>query len=219
MTQYTKKWQTTKATSTRVNDIYKVDYATGAALPARHFAFRNRVGNVASHGHGTQPGNVQRRFHGTGYKCHPSGPSSSTCADTSCPMCNIIRNGFDMSRVASSTGDPGVYGDGLYFTSVSSTAKGYGISDPAYQFLKGGDCFSPDAGNVILVCSVICGQAHMVPDSDVVDYPKVKRSNWTQVKLQANEHSRIIDKPKSSVDECVIFEADQILVTHVIAFR
>lgn len=94
-------------------------------------------------------------------------------------------------------------------------------SDPAYQYKppNGGNCFSPDAGNVILVCAVICGQAHMVPQSDVVDFPAVKISPWTQIKLQANQNSRIIDKRTSGVDECVIFEADQILVTHVIAFR
>lgn len=134
-------------------------------------------------------------------------------------MCNIIRTGFDMGRVSHSTGDPGVYGQGLYFTSVTSTAKGYGISDPHYQFFKHGDWSSPDAGNVLLVCSVICGVAHMVDKADVVDYPTIKRSKWTGVSLKAGEHSRIIDKPKSDVDECVIFNADQILVTHVIAFR
>jgi len=216
--QYTTKWLSPGHSATPIDTIYEVNYDSKPAHVGRHFKFRDRVANVAIMGHGKQ-GNVQRRFHGTGHKCHPGGSSSSTCGDPTCPMCNIIRHGFDMTRVSSSTGDQGVYGNGLYFTSVTSTAKGYGISNPAYQFLKGGQWWSADAGNVILVCSVTCGNAHVIHPDDVVQYPKIKTSRWTGTPLQAGQHSRIIDKPVSGVDECVIFDADQVLVTHVLFFK
>lgn len=146
-------------------------------------------------------------------------------------MCNIIRNGYDFSRVGSSTGNPGVYGDGWYLTSVSNTAKGYGIADDKHKFLKGGKWYAPEAGNIIMVCSTICGNAHKIDVNDVVAYPTVKTSKWTGKGMDhpdtlaatggVTPHSRIIDKPKAGdyVDECVIFAPEQGLVTHVIVFN
>merc|ERR1712203_1277335 len=118
-------------------------------------------------------------------------------------------------KVGFNTGKGG-YGDFLYFTSIFSTAKGYGTS-PNFKFPSGA-WNSPQAGNVILVCNVTCGNAHNVPPGDVVPWPAVTKSQWAGVPLRQGEHSRIIDKPSSGADECGIERADQALVTHIITF-
>lgn len=220
--QFTSKWQSkSKTTPTKVQTIYKVQYPSTYPTVAKNEAFiaRPDVKSVKIFGAFATEGNAQRRFQGTGCKCHPIGSNPSLCSDVTCAMCNIIHKGFDPSMAGKSTGDPGVYGDGPYFTSVSSTAKGYGISDPAYQFLKGGDWSSPKAGNVVLVCKVVCGKGTMIPANDVVQYPKVKISpNWTKKAQQPGEHSRIVNKV-GNYDECVVFDGDQALVNYVIVFQ
>merc|ERR1712187_497886 len=139
------------------------------------------------------PGNTLRRYHGTAMRCRFNG---ILCTDPKCSCCGILRKGFDTSKLGSATGNNGVYGPGLYYTSCSSTAKGYGLK-PGYSFKKG-NYTDPNAGNCILVCLVVCGNCEIVKNN--TNKP-IDRSKYS---------SRIIDKP-SNVDELVVPTGKQVL--------
>lgn len=81
------------------------------------------IGNVEKHGHGRNPGNQQRRFHGTKMSCKFNG---GPCSSGDCRLCCIIKHGFDISKLGQSSGNSGWYGPGHYSTSLPSTAFGYG---------------------------------------------------------------------------------------------
>merc|ERR1712060_566218 len=105
------------------------------------------------------PGNVQRRFHGTRCKCKFNG---TLCKDSECSTCGIISKGFDMAKLGAWSGNAGHYGGGLYFTSMSSTAKGYGLAN-GYEFKKG-NWMDAKAGNCVLLVKIACGRVETVTD-------------------------------------------------------
>jgi len=196
--QYASKWDTARGSPTPIGAIYEVTPST--ALASEFDAMVKSIGNVKTFGNGTNPGNVQRRFHGTRLKCDFNGVC---CGDPECSACGVVSSGFDMSRLGKWSGNKGHYGGGIYFTSMSSTAKGYGTKS-GYSFANG-NWSDPKAGNAILVVKVACGRVETVKDktSDPVDLSQYD--------------SRKIDKA-TGVDELVVFQAKQAQVRYLIVF-
>jgi len=157
---------------------------------------------LQNHGKHAGPGNCQRRFHGTRLKCNFQG---TPCHDTECSACMIIKAGrFDKRRNGAYTGKAGSYGDGVYFTSASHTAKGYGLAKgvphPKDSHSLSG-FVSPGAGNCIFVVKVLAGLAE---------------TGGTGT-LGAQYDSRVVNKTTGN-DELVIWDEDQALPTYVITF-
>jgi len=198
--QYDGKWDSSRGAVAPIRAIYEI-----APSSDQFLAFDKKckdIGNVATFGNGTNPGNVQRRFHGTRIKCQFNG---TVCSDSECCACRIISDGFDMGKLGSWSGNKGHYGGGLYFTSMSSTAKGYGTNvKGGYTFAKG-NWADPAAGNAILVVKVACGKVETVTDKTD---SAIDRSQFD---------SRKIDKD-TGVDELVVFEANQSTARYMIVF-
>jgi len=127
--QVTSKWQ---GTAPIIKTVYNI---TKEELVKPHLEYALKVGNVPCHGHGQNPGNMQRRFHCTTLGC--SGWTGKPCGSTSCPLCNIISNGF-MCKYAHT----GRFGPGLYSSSTPSKAYGYG--DKRYMFVTSVVCGLPE---------------------------------------------------------------------------
>ena len=89
-------------------------------LVQKHVAYASSIGNVPVHGSGKNPGNQQRRFHGTRLACSFNG---TVCSDSSCAICSIMRNGFDLGRAGQAAGTR--FGAGAYSSSTSSKAHSY----------------------------------------------------------------------------------------------
>jgi len=196
--QYETKWDSNRGSPTPIRAIYEV--APSSALANEFESTIKAIGNVPTFGAGTNPGNVQRRFHGTRLKCSFNG---ICCNESDCSACRIISDGFDMSRLGKWSGNKGHYGGGLYFTSMASTAKGYGMKQ-GYSW-SSGNWADPDAGNAVLVVKVACGKVETVKDktSDTMDL--------------ATYDSRKIDKD-TGVDELVVFNAKQCIARYIIVF-
>jgi len=200
--QYEDKWDKSRGPPTPIRAIYEVQ--ASVALENAFRDERTRIGNIKLFGSGSNPGNVQRRFHGTALKC---GFQGSLCSNPACSTCSIIQNGFDMNRRQKWSGMPGVYGDGIYFTSMSSTAKGYGIDKSAGYSFANGNWQDAAAGNSVLLAHVTCGRVETVHEGYKVG-PQV----------DFNQHdSRKVDK-KSGADELVIFHGQRAFVKYVIVF-
>ncbi|EIM89175.1 ADP-ribosylation [Stereum hirsutum FP-91666 SS1] len=70
-------------------------------------------------------GNEERRWHGTKRACQLGDPGhTKLCTHTSCSLCNIIRNSFDLKHFGERTGW-GRFGCGLYTSSTSSKSNDY----------------------------------------------------------------------------------------------
>lgn len=196
--QYEAKWDSGRGSPTPIRAIYEVVPST--SLDNDFNTTIKSIGNVPTFGNGTNPGNVQRRFHGTRLKCAFNGVC---CGDTECSACSIVTSGFDMSRLGKWSGNKGHYGGGIYFTSMSSTAKGYGTKS-GYSW-SSGNWSDPNAGNAILVVKVACGRVETVKDktNDPVDF--------------SSYDSRKIDKD-TGVDELVVFKREQAMPRFLICF-
>jgi len=152
--------------------------------------------------HGKSPGNVQRRFHGTRMKCVFNG---TFCKDKDCSACRILESGFDMSHLGKWSGNNGDYGGGIYFTSLSSTAKGYGLAKEDGFTFGNGNWMKADAGNCILLCSIACGNAEHVKGK-------------TDEAIDTSQfNSRVVIKG-NGVDELVIPQASQAKPRFVLVF-
>lgn len=200
-TQYLNKWDTNRAAATPIRGIFAVNQSTEIT---NNFTNKTKeFGNGPVFGHGTNPGNVQRRFHGTRVKCKFQG---TLCKDTECSICRICDVGFDMGKLGKWSGNTGHYGGGFYFTSMSSTAKGYGLAK-GYSF-NDGNWMKPEAGNALLLVNVACGKVEDVTSQ----CPGQPDAEW-----MSNFKSRKIDKG-TGVDELVVFDAKQALVSYLIVF-
>lgn len=196
--QYDAKWDTARGSPTQIRAIYEV--SPSATLASDFDSTIRTIGNVQIFGQGTNPGNVQRRFHGTRLKCSFNG---ICCDDTDCSACRIMSDGFDISKLGKWSGNKGHYGGGLYFTSMASTAKGYGMRH-GYSW-KQGNWADPHAGNAILVVRVACGRVEPV-------------KGQTDDKLDLSTYdSRKIDKD-TGVDELVVFNPKQCITGYLICF-
>ncbi|KAG8750471.1 hypothetical protein FRC14_000468 [Serendipita sp. 396] len=70
---------------------------------------------------GREPGNQQRRWHGTTRVCTLGENGNSTlCTATNCALCNIIRSSFDMKYASR-----GLFGVGIYTSATPSKSNGY----------------------------------------------------------------------------------------------
>mmetsp|Transcript_51668 Transcript_51668/g.102725 ORF Transcript_51668/g.102725 Transcript_51668/m.102725 type:complete len:439 (+) Transcript_51668:114-1430(+) len=194
------KWDTSRGTPTTIRAVYEVFPRTSLVQAFRQEC--DNIGHVQVHGSGTNPGNVQRRFHGTPLQCDFQG---SSCTDPDCNTCRIIQDGFDLAKLGSWSKNKGHYGGGIYFTSMSSTAKGYGINTGAgYSFQKD-NWRDAGAGNSVLLVNIACGKVEKVTDKCNVPIDKSKY------------HSRTVDKTNGA-DELVIFDEQKALVRYVIVF-
>ncbi|CAE8662919.1 unnamed protein product [Polarella glacialis] len=116
--------------------IKEIWHVHSEALLARFAAYCASIGPVQCHGHGENPGNQQRRFHGTSVLCSYNNNSNShnnnnnynsnkdqgsPCSQQGCTVCSIIRQGFFLS-----TATDGKYGRGIYSSSNSHKAFRYG---------------------------------------------------------------------------------------------
>lgn len=119
--QFTSKWDTRRGLIPNIKAIWVV-HASKQVRDRFHDKCQ-AIGNVKVHGTGRNPGNRQRRFHGTFLKCKFSG---KPCSNPACSACCIISNGFDISKLGQGSGNNGWYGPGHYSTSLPSTAVGYG---------------------------------------------------------------------------------------------
>lgn len=196
LSYYVKKWDQSRCKQTHVRAIYEVSCPSQRI---RFKAFQHAVRSAPSRFKFAGPGNTLRRFHGTAMRCHFAG---SPCTNKACSVCQILSNGFDIGKSGTASGTV-FYGTGHYFTSMSSTAKGYGMK-AGYTY-QAGNWMSPNAGNCILVCSVVCGKCELVKGKTTRPIDRAKFS------------SRYIVKP-NNVDELVVPSGRQILPRYVICF-
>mmetsp|Transcript_48747 Transcript_48747/g.145653 ORF Transcript_48747/g.145653 Transcript_48747/m.145653 type:complete len:325 (-) Transcript_48747:57-1031(-) len=198
--QYNEKWDGSRCSPTPVKAIYEVQ--PKRELQEEFEDCCNGIGHVPVFGFGQNPGNVQRRFHGTRLKCSFQG---TCCQDPGCSVCRIIEDGFDISKLGGWSGNKGHFGGGIYFTSMSSTAKGYGLDKANGYSFNAGNWMKPEAGSAIFVSLIACGRVEKVDDkcSDPVD--------------SSQYESRKVDK-STGVDELVIFSGKQALVRYLIVF-
>jgi len=200
--QYVEKWDTNRCHPTPIRAIYEV--SPRGDLFDDFNQCCDKIGNVKCFGHGTNPGNVQRRFHGTRMMCRPGDPWV-VCSDSRCSACRIVEGGFDLSKLGSWSGNKGHYGGGLYFTSMSSTAKGYGLDTGRGYSFDNGNWMDPAAGNAVLIVNIACGRVENV--KGICSHP-----------LDTGQFdARKVDKP-SGADELIVFGAGQTLVRAVIVF-
>jgi len=199
--QYEDKWDKSRGPPTPVRAIYEVQ---PSATQSKAFHDEcTKIGNVECFGFGKNPGNVQRRFHGTALKCPFNG---TLCSQNACSTCRIIQNGFDLNLGGSWSGSPGVYGNGVYFTSMSSTAKGYGIDKSAGYTFQKNNWQDPKAGNSVLMALIACGRVETVKESD------------PPTPLDKSQYdARKVDKA-SGADELVIWEKEKAFVKWVVVF-
>ena len=132
--QFQKKWQHNK-NCPEVRAIYKIvnteddlknfdQYMSVPLIVTGSFILiyaRNYSEQVEAKGQfvsqGKSRGNENRRWHGTTRNCN-IGDTGVTrfCTDTSCALCCIMKNSFDISFSATT----GMFGVGIYTTSTSS---------------------------------------------------------------------------------------------------
>mmetsp|Transcript_7387 Transcript_7387/g.22545 ORF Transcript_7387/g.22545 Transcript_7387/m.22545 type:complete len:251 (+) Transcript_7387:2-754(+) len=134
--QFTSKWDTGRGCVPQIKSVWVVH--ASKRVKDRFHAKCRAIGHVRTFGCGKNPGNQQRRFHGTFLRCKFSG---TPCSNPACSACCIIRDGFDIRNLGRGSGNSGWFGPGHYSTSMPSTAVGYGT------------------GNALLVVHVAVGKA------------------------------------------------------------
>lgn len=194
LSQYDATWDKSRCQPTPVRAIYEVKVPNQWK---QFSAFQHSVRSVPKRFQYAGAGNTLRRYHGTAMRCRFAG---SPCSDPKCSVCRILHNGFDPSQQGRNGGG---HGPGLFFTSQSNTAKCCGLKHGySYQL---GNFQDPNAGNCILVCSVVCGNCEIVNKSTSRPIDRTKYN------------SRCINKG-SNVDELVIPTGRQVLPRFVICF-
>jgi hypothetical protein len=146
------------------------------------------------HKHGYNPGNEKSRYHGARLKCPFQGVP---CQDAQCTVCRIIEDGnFSSSK----------HEQEIRFTLASHAAKGCGLApgkEPPPRNLS--HFLHREAGNAILVASVLLGTPHVVTSQQSGPLPP-------------GTHSRVADK-RCGVDELVIYDTAQAIPRALITFR
>ena len=130
--QFRDSWRRTTACP-QVRAVYKVvstqqsideynsyRYVSIFPYPKCELTTPNFSNSVEARGHFTkvnrQPGNVNRRWHGTRKKCSLGDKGCTTfCSDTQCALCCIIKTSFDVKKASK-----GQFGTGIYTSSTSS---------------------------------------------------------------------------------------------------
>merc|ERR1712176_1214485 len=116
----------------------------------KYKAYCEKLGTVKTFHNGTNPGNQQRRFHGTKMKCDFNG---QPCGQQECNACSIISKGWSMQYCK-----PGgaFFGVGMYCTSSSSASSRY--AKQGYHF-----------NGAILVAGVACGKPEVLEGKNLID--------------------------------------------------
>ncbi|CAJ1399463.1 unnamed protein product [Effrenium voratum] len=148
--QFSDKWDKNTGPLPNIGQIYKIHVI--ASVEERFRRCCEEIGDVPVFGHGESPGNQQRRFHGTRQTCNFNG---HPCDSGDCPACSILHTGFSVDFIGSTSGNRGYYGAGIYLTSWSSTARGYGGSE-----------------NVIIVTQVAAGMVEVVRQRTTAAIPE-----------------------------------------------
>jgi len=180
----------------KVKEVWNV---TNKTLLQKHFDYARKIGNVTNRGRGSNPGNMQRRFHCCGITC--AGWTGTPCSDATCPLCNIIVNGFQKKFSAASNR----FGSGLYSSATAVKCYGYaddhGRTQPRYM----------------LICSVVEG----VPERT----EQISYGTRINTPLDSKYNSRYIKnsmfdalKPTQVVDELVVYDDDAMIPRYLIVF-
>lgn len=126
--QFKASWRHVGSTCPTVRRVYKIIMPPGklASYEAYRTAVENKGQFVAQ---GRSAGNENRRWHGTRRTCNLGDKGHTQfCASTSCSLCSIIRNSFDISLWGKKTGW-GRFGKGIYTSSTSSKSNDYSHND------------------------------------------------------------------------------------------
>lgn len=172
---------------------------TNKTLLQKHFDYARKIGNVKNRGRGANPGNMQRRFHCCGIAC--AGWTGTPCADATCPLCNIILNGFQKKYSSSSNR----FGSGLYSSATPVKCYGYaedhGRAQPRYM----------------LICSVVEGVPELtkqVPYATHIKTPLDSKYNSRYI-----ENSMFDPLNTSQVtDELVVYDDAAMIPKYLIVF-
>ncbi|EAU83112.2 hypothetical protein CC1G_11638 [Coprinopsis cinerea okayama7 len=126
--QFKASWRHVGSTCPTVRRIYKI------ILPpttlANYEKYRDAVeakGQFVAQGR--SKGNENRRWHGTRRTCNLGDKGHTQfCASTTCSLCSIIKNSYDISLWGKKTGW-GRFGKGIYTSSTSSKSNDYSHND------------------------------------------------------------------------------------------
>lgn len=161
---------------------------------------------------GAGVGNELRRFHGTRLACDFNG---KTCDDDTCCCCSIIKTSkFYLDKSGDSSGTA-TYGNGLYFTAMSHTAKGYGIDRSLQRAPRNMEDFvSKEAKNAVLLVLCLAGNAEEV---EGIPYDPNVAPKGMDPPDPDEFHSRVVKKGNGN-DELVIFDEAQAMPRYMITF-
>eukprot|EP00930_Biecheleria_cincta_P023372 TRINITY_DN168_c0_g1_i1.p1 TRINITY_DN168_c0_g1~~TRINITY_DN168_c0_g1_i1.p1 ORF type:complete len:416 (-),score=42.47 TRINITY_DN168_c0_g1_i1:102-1349(-) len=208
------KSSTAKMPEPTIKDIWDV---TDDKIRKQFLTCCANIGDVICHGYGTNPGNVQRRFHGTSMKCSFAG---TPCCDSTCPVCSIIKTGFEMSFAINSKGKNRLFfGCGLYSTSASSSAVRYA---KVKTKVTGG----------VFVTLVACGKAQVIDGASLASDTSLEDQDGPP----SGMNSRIINNPHAAKsyaqlvgkvgdpllqcdDEIVVFDSAAMMPKYLITFK
>lgn len=197
MAQFQSKWDPQRGQVPQCKAFFKI--LAAGHITSSFFQKCQSIGNgCGKFGNGKLPGNRQRRFHGSYYTCNFSGQPCSN-AGKGCPVCGIIRNGFQKSFLGQNTGNLGYYGGGHYSTAMSATAHSYAVSgkNRPQRFTA-----------AVVVCCVAVGRADTI---------QVTAGSQNQAPLQQGCNSRVINK-STGVDELLVPDDDQMLPLFLLTF-
>ncbi|KAH6913474.1 hypothetical protein BKA70DRAFT_1262986 [Coprinopsis sp. MPI-PUGE-AT-0042] len=126
--QFKVSWRHTGTTCPTVRRVYKIVItpAASASYDSYRAAIEAKGQFVAQ---GRSAGNENRRWHGTRRVCNLGDKGHTTfCSSTTCSLCSIIRNSYDISLWGKKTGW-GRFGKGIYTSSTSSKSNDYSHND------------------------------------------------------------------------------------------
>ncbi|KAF6755456.1 hypothetical protein DFP72DRAFT_811701 [Ephemerocybe angulata] len=126
--QFKASWRHAGSTCPAVRRVYKIIMPPGKL--ASYEAYRTAVeakGQFVAQGRSA--GNENRRWHGTRRTCNLGDKGHTQfCGTTTCSLCSIIRNSFDITLWGKKTGW-GRFGKGIYTSSTSSKSNDYSHND------------------------------------------------------------------------------------------
>ncbi|RXW20692.1 hypothetical protein EST38_g5156 [Candolleomyces aberdarensis] len=126
--QFKASWRHAGSTCPAVRRIYKIMMPPGKL--ANYEAYKAAVeakGQFVAQGRSA--GNENRRWHGTRRVCNLGDKGHTQfCSQSSCSLCSIIRNSFDITLWGKKTGW-GRFGKGIYTSSTSSKSNDYSHND------------------------------------------------------------------------------------------
>merc|ERR1712217_50951 len=111
--QFNETWDTQNTSKIGKPTIKAIWELNDVGIYQKFSTYADRLGPRKLYGKGKNPGNKQRRFHGTSVKCTFNG---TPCGNKKCKQCCIIAGGWQM-KYCSQKGL--MFGKGIYSTSSS----------------------------------------------------------------------------------------------------